>query len=339
MRVIGIDGGASKVAGAVVTKIDSKTFKINGEIIEERYNNQKGYNYNFQPTDIQMQKNKSPLSAEEIQQGKVYVNTIISIIEKLMTKDSTLISIGMPGLKTKNNRGIDIMANGPRIPKLRQTISDHFGKSIKIMNLQSDAEMCVWGEEFALNGSFRKINNAYYIGGGTGIADGLKLKNQICSFEKVASWIARCWELKLKNGTSLESIISMSGINEEKNSRDEIAENLGLLFFERVQTIYSGWANIFKIDRNLSSSHSYLGLLIDKIVIGQRLAQYLGSILGKKMLNDAKGVFLKHCHEQGGLLNECFTSKNIDDKIILSKLRESPIIGLGAKAWLQNEKP
>ena len=58
MRVIGIDGGASKVAGAVVTKIDSKTFKIKGEIIEERYNNQKGYNYNFQPTDIQMQKNK-----------------------------------------------------------------------------------------------------------------------------------------------------------------------------------------------------------------------------------------------------------------------------------------
>ena len=222
MRVIGIDGGASKVAGAVVTKIDNKTFKINGQIIEEYYDDQKGYNHNFQPIDIRMQKNKSPLSEVEMQQGKVYVNTIISIIEKLMTKDSTLISIGMPGLKTKNKRGIGIMANGPRIPKLHQIISDHFGKSVKIMNLQSDAEMCVWGEEFALNGSFRKINNAYYIGGGTGIADGLKLKNQICSFEKASSWIARCWELKLKNGNSLESLISMPGINEEKNSRDEI---------------------------------------------------------------------------------------------------------------------
>ena len=52
MRVIGIDGGASKVAGAVVTKIDSKTFKIDGEVIEEYYNDQKGYNYNFQPSDI-----------------------------------------------------------------------------------------------------------------------------------------------------------------------------------------------------------------------------------------------------------------------------------------------
>ncbi len=338
MRVIGIDGGASKAAGAVISKIDNKTFKINGNTIEELYSDQEHFIHDFKPLDIQIQKRGSPLTQSELQQGKAYIDTIITIIEKLMTNDRALISIAMPGIKTKSKQGIEIMANGPRIPKLHQTITDYFGKSIEIINLQSDAEMCAWGEEFAPNGSFRKINNAYYIGGGTGIADGLKLKNQICSFEKASNWIAKCWELKLKNGNSLEALISMRGINDEKNSRDEITENLGLLFFERVKTIYSGWANIFRINRNLSCSHSYLGIIIDKIVIGQRLAQYLGSPLGKKMLNEAKGVFLNYCNKKGGLLNEYFTSKNINDKIILSKLRESPIIGLGAKAWLQNEK-
>ena len=338
MKVIGIDGGASKAAGAVVTKIDNMTFKINSEIIEERYNNQEDYIHNYKPLDIQMQKKRSPLSPSEIKQGKAYINTIISIIEKLMNEDNALISIAMPGIKTKNKQGIEIMANGPRIPNLTRKIADYFGKSVEIINLQSDAEMCAWGEEFSQNGSFRKINNAYYIGGGTGIADGLKLKNQICSFEKASSWIARCWELKLKNGNSLESLISMPGINEEKNSRDEIAVNLGLFLFERVQTIYSGWGNIFKIDRTLSNSHSYEGIIIDKIVIGQRLAEYLDSVLGEKILNKAKDIFLKNCNKEGGLLNERFTPKNIDDIIILSKLRESPIVGLGAKAWLQHEK-
>ena len=111
-----------------------------------------------------------------------------------------------------------------------------------------------------------------------------------------------------------------------------------MLFFERVQTIYSGWSNIFNIDRSLSNTHSYLGSIIDKIVIGQRLAEYLDSTAGKKILNKAKDVFLDHCNVEGGYLSLRFTPKNIDDKIILSKLRESPIIGLGAKAWLQNEK-
>lgn len=338
MRVIGIDGGASKAAGALVTRIDNNTFKIDGDIIEKSYSDQNHFIHNFEPLELQMQKNKSPLSSIEVKQGKAYIKTIISIIEKLMTEDSALISIAMPGIKTRNKQGIDIMANGPRIPNLNREITDYFGKSIKIINLQSDAEMCAWGEEFSKNGSFRKINNACYIGGGTGIADGLKLKNKICSFEKISSWIARCWELKLKNGNTLESLISMRGINEQKNSRDEIAVNLGLFFFERVQTIYSGWRNIFNIDRSLSNTHSYIGLVVDKIVIGQRLAEYLDSALGKKILNKAKDVFLDHCNVGGGYLSLRFTPKNIDDKIILSKLRESPIIGLGAKAWLQNEK-
>ena len=142
----------------------------------------------------------------------------------------------------------------------------------------------------------------------------------------------------MKNGNTLESLISMRGINEQKNSRDEIAVNLGLFFFERVQTIYSGWSNIFNIDRSLSNTHSYLGSIIDKIVIGQRLAEYLDSTAGKKILNKAKDVFLGRCNIEGGYLSLHFTPENIDDKIILSKLRESPIIGLGAKAWLQNEK-
>ena len=36
--------------------------------------------------------------------------------------------------------------------------------------------------------------------------------NKIVSFDKESDWIAKCWELKLENGNSLESLISMPGI-------------------------------------------------------------------------------------------------------------------------------
>lgn len=338
MRVICVDGGASKVAGAIVEKHNRNTFKIEGEIIEERYNEQEDFIHNFKPLHLAEQQKKSALTKNEKKQGKAYIKTVISIIEKLMTKDKALISIAMPGIKTTNKKGINIMANGPRIPNLTQNITDHFGKSIEILDLQSDADMCAWGEEYGENGLLRKVNSAYYIGGGTGIADGLKLKNQLCSFEQESKWIAKCWELKLEDGNSLESLISMPGINEEKNSRDKIAKNLALLFFERIQTVFRGWCNTFITERQLSNTHPYLGIIIDRIVIGQRLAEYFNTNSGKIIFNRVRDIFLEQCSAENESLRKNFTTNNINEKIILSKLRESPIIGLGAKAWLKNEK-
>ena len=50
-----------------------------------------------------------------------------------------LISIAMPGVKTKNKKGISVMANGPRIPNLIQDIknyfdNDNFDRSASIRN-------------------------------------------------------------------------------------------------------------------------------------------------------------------------------------------------------------
>ena len=47
MKAICIDGGASKVAGAIVEQLDSVTFRLYGDIIENRYQDQEGFNHNF----------------------------------------------------------------------------------------------------------------------------------------------------------------------------------------------------------------------------------------------------------------------------------------------------
>ena len=54
MKAICIDGGASKVAGAIVEQLDSVTFRLYGAIIENRYQDQEGFNHNFSSIDIDL---------------------------------------------------------------------------------------------------------------------------------------------------------------------------------------------------------------------------------------------------------------------------------------------
>ena len=334
MKAICIDGGASKVAGAIVEQLDSVTFRLYGDIIENRYQDQEGFNHNFSSIDLDLQLERIPINHDEKKQGDVYIKTIISTIDKLITRDDTLISIAMPGVKTKNKKGISVMANGPRIPNLIQDIKNYFGQSVKVLDLQSDADMCVWGEEYAKNGSLRSISNAYYLGGGTGIADGLKLNRKILSFDEESDWIAKCWEFKLKNGNSLESLISMAGIIDKKNSLEEICNNIGLFLFDRLCTVHKGGSSKFKVSRPVSDTHPFKGILLDRIIIGQRLAEYFSSEPGNIHFRQIKNIFLEYCNIEGGPIKRSYNAKNIDEKIILSRLRESPIIGLGAKACL-----
>ena len=53
MKVIGIDGGATKVSAALVEKDDSKTFKIVGNIEELRYQDHESFDFEFDPCDLE----------------------------------------------------------------------------------------------------------------------------------------------------------------------------------------------------------------------------------------------------------------------------------------------
>ena len=93
MKAICIDGGASKVAGSMVEQLDSVTFRLYGDIIENRYKDQEGFNHNFSSIDLDLQLERIPINRDEKKQGDVYIKTIISTIDKLITRDLSLIHI------------------------------------------------------------------------------------------------------------------------------------------------------------------------------------------------------------------------------------------------------
>ena len=386
--IIGIDGGASKVSAHIIEK-NGDTFSLGKYNSIKEYNNYPDYQKDFIPVNLptqleQIQNCNIVLTAAEIKQSQSYFDAFsdaISDIIKLTKTENILIGIGMPGVKTTDERGIAAMANGPRMPNFTAEIEQRIDKSgitliAPIFKIGSDADYCGIGEEYAEKGNFRDIENAYYLGGGTGTADALKLRGKLILLDECKDWISKTWEMSDENGKSMEIYCSANGIQSiysvfASMSQSELGENkiyseqilelankndnaaittwqtvskyLADLIFERISTIYSGWQNNFSFinpnRKKLKSNHFYIGTLLDRIVIGQRLGDTIRmktaqKIIVKPILNHLSQLIkesktLDDAAKLHYLKNDTFNSEILTS----SELREAPALGAGIDAW------
>jgi predicted NBD/HSP70 family sugar kinase len=389
--IIGIDGGASKVSGWIIQyNASDDSFTLSDHHAELGYASCNGFILDFTPVSLQIQlqerqTNSINLTDQEIQQGATYIETCARVIELLardQEKHSFLVGIGMPGLKTDDRRGLSAVANGPRIPQYAEKIenelkSAHIPLAAPIAHIGSDADYCGIGETYAREGSFRDISNGYYLGGGTGTADALRLRGNLVPFDQAKNWLAKTWELKNDIGVSLEKYASASGLQfiySNKSERkvedlnrhkiypthiadlalkgetsaietfEEAAKYLSLLLYERICTIYCGTQNIFTfVNPNrevLNKNHPYRNELLQRLVIGQRLGDLLGSPTGEKVLTIPLIENLSNLIENSSCLSEQAKSHYLENKrlrkerLIFSLVREAPALGAGIDAYL-----
>lgn len=384
--LLGIDGGASKVSAWQVLINADNSYSLGEYHAEKSYRDIPGFIQNFKAVDLatQLAAQSDPVintTEEEKQQAAVYVEACAVVIEEILEKSGQkrlAAGIGMPGLKTADKRGIAVVANGPRMVDYAEKLEARLKlRGIEfitpIAHLGSDADYCGIGENYSAEGLFRDSQNAYYLGGGTGAADALKLKGQLVAFDAIKPWMAKTWEMKADDERSLERFASASGIQSiyAHISGQEISElnNLGIypmqlarlvvagdvqavetfklvvdtlakLIYERITTLYSGWQKLFNfVNPNkpaLSSEHPYLGTLLDKIILGQRLGDLLESGAGKITLREPLIERLQQLINASDILDE--TAKNhyaaIDELLHSSKLREAPALGAGIDADL-----
>ncbi|MFQ5490346.1 MAG: hypothetical protein ACE5GE_06445, partial [Phycisphaerae bacterium] len=205
--LIGVDGGATEVKAHTVCCDNLEAPSVfdlgPGKAARkyERYGD-------FQPLPIadQLTQRKSgrlELDDAERRQGDLWVQACIDAIADAASDsrcDGLLIGVGMPGLKTDDGRGIDAINHGPRIPDylehLERGLSDRGIKlAAPIDVLGSDADYCGLGEQYASGGLFGDVDHAYYLGGGTGLADAMKLGGELIPFDRAAGWILKSWEM------------------------------------------------------------------------------------------------------------------------------------------------
>ena len=92
----------------------------------------------------------------------------------------------------------------------------------------------------------------------------------------------------------------------------------------------------FQIDRKLNADHPYSNTLLDRIVIGQRLSQFLQSEDGEAIHQTMVADLVQQCLSADNSISDHFLidGEFNQDRIFMSDLRVAPIIGLGTKVWL-----
>ncbi|MBT3216465.1 MAG: hypothetical protein HOC47_04725 [Candidatus Marinimicrobia bacterium] len=381
--IIGIDGGATKVSASRI-KQSSAGFTLGRDQSQKIYSDFPGFDPGFTPVNIdsQLKEMYSGIiltDAEQIQE-KAIIGTFVETISEINIGEQIIIGIGMPGLKTVDVRGIAAMANGPRMPhfcdNLEQILSQKGLQLAKpIHHLGSDADYCGLGEEFAADGLFKAVTNGYYLGGGTGTADALKLKGKLVPFDDTKAWLLKSWEMMNQDQIEMEQFASTggiqsiystySGISIESLNADginadvilkraiqkeepalktfaDVSFNLADLLFERIETIYSGWEGRYGfVDPNRgtpSSKHPYLGIILDRIIIGQRLGALLESskgygILWEPLIHQLRNLIKKSDRLHTDAKAVYLDNLQINPELVkISTLRKAPIIGAGIDA-------
>ncbi len=269
-NVIGIDCGATKVM-VQTASFDRELNRVTpgNTNVEYSYSDHSNWNENFLPIDLDIQRSEYSdgsisLTEAELNQGGVIIETIQKAISDTHTDSSGLC---FPGIK--DDKGVVIMANGPRIPDLVERIEG-------IESLFNDSDCCVLGEWKSTIGKMQDCKNAVYIGGGTGIADGIILDGKLIDFNRTEE-AKRSWELHLPDG-SVESQLSPAGmINRNNklfgsniNSLVELSESDGCMaIFEKAIEALS---SLIKDRINFFYKNNEQ---IEKIVIDQRLGAFL----------------------------------------------------------------
>lgn len=268
--IVGIDCGATKVM-VQTAFFDRKLNRVTpgNTHFEYSYSDHSNWNENFLPVNLDIQRSEYSdgsisLTEAELNQGGVIIETIQKAISDTNTDSAGLC---FPGIK--DDKGVVIMANGPRIPDLVERIEG-------IESLFNDSDCCVLGEWRSTVGKMQDCKNAVYIGGGTGIADGIILDGKLIDFNRTEE-AKRSWELHLPDG-SVESQLSPAGmINRNNklfgsniNSLVELSESDGCrAIFEKaieaLSFLIQDRIDFFYINNSI----------IEKIVIGQRLGAFL----------------------------------------------------------------
>ena len=269
--LIGIDCGASKVL------LQSAKINSNRTMISKRqyckeyvYSSHPDWDPSYRPIplDVQIEENNNKsilISKAERRQGDIIVKLLQDIIENI---SGSQIGICFPGIK--DDYGVTILANGPRIPELLTRLS-------KVDTLYNDSDCCITGEMVSDIGKMNDIHNGIYIGGGTGIADGILLDGKIINLSNDKN-PKKSWELRLPQGVNVESYLSPGGMLKNHNLKyktkiTSLKELSASQYFEETLSNAITAFDYLLLDRlKFFQRHKKE---IEKIVIGQRLGQFL----------------------------------------------------------------
>ncbi|MCA9257105.1 MAG: ROK family protein [Phycisphaerales bacterium] len=363
--LLGVDGGATGIRCHEVRRTREGgpgSYRLGAASAELAYPRLPG----FAPVSPKQQREdldraSLTLSAIESEQARVWIDTAADVISRVVSAtraSSVIIGIGMPGIKSDNERGIVMMNNGPRMPEFLDQLTDRLttlGVTLErsIRRIGDDGAYAGLGEECAEGGLFRDVRNAYYIGGGTGIAECLKVDGIVVPMSGRSCAVPRAWELASPMGPTYESLISAAAMNaiyaklsrsddNPRHAYPEVAAAAGdpiaLCWLQCVAMLLAHLVHERLVNlRKAPASATPDGL--DRVIIGQRVGRIFADSHLRPLFADHVESALTHLilHRGSETSQDDLTAYLDGDGLrsgflVASNLRAAPAIGAAVDA-------
>ena len=314
--VVGLDGGATSAKACRVRQGEQGLAAVAAPA-EERYLRVAG----FIPVSREASLSSAP-TAQELLAAQAWIAAAARAVARAAGPGGgVLLGAALPGLKTPDGRGLAWARHGPRIPDyLARLESELAAAGVELLapagGLWSDGDCCGWGEERAEQGLFRGVRNAWYAGGGTGLAEAFKLGGQPVEMDRMAARLQKGWQIPWRDGLTFEDALSLSGLNaraggpvetriEAPRGREAVAETVEALAELAAR-------------RAREVEQAGFGAL-ERVVVGQRL----GLLLASAPLAPARAA-----------LADALAARGLPRTgwLMLSRLREAPALGAAAHA-------
>lgn len=368
--LIGVDGGASEVRAHQMLVLGEELpprIAFGPASASSCYERLAG----FEPVPVAQQllaferRRVLPSETEELQGELLIEATARAILDVSAQAGERRVVIGMcmPGLKTADKRGIAVLKNGPRMPRFaeeleRELVTEGLELERPIVELHSDGEACAMGEECDVQGLLRDVEDAYYLGAGTGLAEAFKLAGAIVGMDALKGTLPKAWQMESSLGVGFEELLSMRGVNaryaelagrDEPQQEDEFPERrapegdvhaqralgdaaqaLAELVFARLVAVHAGKAP------GTRGRHPVAGTLLERVVVGQHLGRLFANAELAPFLSDRAEDELARMLERHG--DATLRARYVEggalkrDLFVPSRLRAAPAIGAAALA-------
>lgn len=219
--LVGVDGGATEVKAHAIVEV-AAGLELGDARAAFRYETVAG----FTPLPLALQlaardAGDIRIGALEHEQGERWIEAFthaVTSIAACTQRAHVVVGVCAPGLKTRDGRGIAVSKNGPRIPDFNDRLEARLAREGLVLarglpRLASDGDACGHGENACASGGLRDVVNAYYLGGGTGLAECFKLGGRIVGLDELDGRVVKAWALASSRGRSYEEHLSMRGIN------------------------------------------------------------------------------------------------------------------------------
>jgi hypothetical protein len=335
--LVGVDGGATEVKAHEVVEagVDDE-----GCVILDVGDAGAAFRYptkmRFEPVALPVQlhaheKDEVAPTREEIAEGDLWIECAAQAIVSVAARAGAarlVIGMCMPGLKTRDRRGIAVMKNGPRIPGFLDRLEARLafeGLRLErsIPDLLSDGTACGLGESKARDGALRGVRDAYYIGGGTGLAECLLVDGKVLALDALDAPMKKAWQMDVELGITFEDRLSMRGMN-ARFPEGSFVEALALTGDREARSILLDVAEALArlVMERVSAMAEHSNTKLERAVVGQRL----GAMLADRGLR----AFLAEPAESA--LRRHLGADRARGFLVASTLRAAPAIGAAAFA-------